>query len=171
MNDTNVDNSRRHLAEANELLQRMVYLRYRLRSVLPESIGLLKKRIDQAKLEGITEGIDNINQFYNVCLVLNMQPGPLTMGELSRALEIPLSNTTRIVDWFARNEYAVRLQDPEDRRIVRVELTRDGEELYRTINGFLVERIDQLMSHFSSEEAEQLLFLVRKLMDILERDL
>jgi DNA-binding MarR family transcriptional regulator len=90
------------------------------------------------------------------------------MGELSRALQVPLSTATRIMDWLVKNGYAGRLPDPEDRRIVRVTLTETGQEMYYTINDYLMERFEKLMGQFSLQERESLLSLLSKLSDALE---
>jgi len=41
------------------------------------------------------------------------------MGELSKALDVPLSTATRIAD-CGQERYAERSPDPKDRRVVRV---------------------------------------------------
>ncbi|MBA7481769.1 hypothetical protein ES707_17245 [subsurface metagenome] len=84
---------------------------------------MLDKELDQMqeRLNGIQPGkephtISNHELFYRVSNSIQ-QKGNLTMGELSNALSVPLSTTTRIVDWLVDNGYAQRLPDQEDRRI------------------------------------------------------
>ena len=91
------------------------------------------------------------------------------MGELSHALEVPLSTATHIVDWLVKNDYARRLDDPEDRRIVRVTLTEGGQDMYRAINEFITQRIEHFLSQFSPEDRENLLSLLNKVIDTLEK--
>jgi len=90
------------------------------------------------------------------------------MGELSHALDFPLSSATRIVDWLVKNDYAMRLDDPEDRRIVRVTLTEAGLEIYRTINEFFLQRIELVLRQFTPQEIEILRSVLSRIVDTLE---
>jgi DNA-binding MarR family transcriptional regulator len=90
------------------------------------------------------------------------------MGDLSRILGVPFSTATRTVDWLVHNNYIQRLADPDDRRVVRVELTGAGKELYEVINNLLLEMTEQFLSNFSPGERKDLSRLLGKLVDNLE---
>jgi DNA-binding MarR family transcriptional regulator len=100
--------------------------------------------------------------------VFSRQSEPITMGDLSRILGVPFSTATRTVDWLVNNGYVRRLADPEDRRVVRVELTEVGKELYRAMNDLLLESAEQFLQNFSSEERKEFGRLLGKLVDNLE---
>jgi DNA-binding MarR family transcriptional regulator len=91
------------------------------------------------------------------------------MGDLSRLLGVPFSTTTRTTDWLVNNGYVQRLADPKDRRVVCVELTKAGKELYRAINDLLLESAEQFLCNFSLEERKELGRLLGKLVDNLEQ--
>jgi len=91
------------------------------------------------------------------------------MGELRRILGLPFSTATRTVDWLVNNNYVRRLTDPQDRRVVRVELTGAGKELYRAINNLLLESAERFLGNFSPEERKELGRLLGKLVDNLEQ--
>jgi DNA-binding MarR family transcriptional regulator len=74
------------------------------------------------------------------------------------------------MDWLVNNGYAVRLTDPGDRRIVRVALTDAGQDIYRTVNEFFMERVERFMRQFTPEERDTLLALLRKILDALEKE-
>jgi len=93
------------------------------------------------------------------------------MGELSQALDVPLSSATRIVDHLVKHEYAQRLADPDDRRIVRVSLTDTGQRLFRGLDEFIQSRLEQILRHFTPEEQETLLGLLRKLLSALSEEI
>ncbi len=158
-----------YATEIAEIIQRLIRLKNRFRLSLPENLTLLKQRLDDSSLVGKAGGKNDFDLFYNVGIVLTQQPGPITMGELSHSLEVPLSTATRIVDWLVKNDYARRLDDPEDRRIVRVTLTEGGQDMYRTISEFILQRIEQFLLKFSPEERENLLALLSRLIDTLEK--
>ena len=84
------------------------------------------------------------------------------MGEFSSALSVPLSTATRIADWLVDNGYIQRLPDSDDRRVVRVSLTGTGKELFKTIDRYIRQRMQQILSSLTAEERTMLLTLVSK---------
>ena len=103
----------------------------------------------------------NYELFYRVSSTL-CDRGNLTMSELGNALTVPLSTATRIADWLVDRGYIERLPDAEDRRVVRVALTPAGQEMHKTIDGYVRQRIKQVFSRLTDEERKTLLELVGK---------
>ena len=89
------------------------------------------------------------------------------MSELSTELNVPMSTATRIVDWLVHGDMVERVNDPNDRRVVRVGMSRNGRELYETGMTYNKQRITRLLKDFSGEEQTQLLKLMNKLFDSL----
>jgi DNA-binding MarR family transcriptional regulator len=152
-----------------KLLQRIVRLRSRFKVVAPENFAALKKQIHESKPSGKEAGIEDAGLFYNAASVFFNYAGPITMGELSRDLEVPLSTATRTMDWLVNNGYAQRLSDPKDRRVVRVELTGPGRETFQTIRTFMLGRVEQAMSPLDSDERETFICLLNKVLDAFEQ--
>jgi DNA-binding MarR family transcriptional regulator len=152
-----------------EIMQRIFRVKDRFKVGVPENIVILRKRIIESNLGGKAGHFDDFDLFHNVCLAFSRHEGPITMGELSRDLNVPLSTATRTMDWLVDNGYAQRLPDPQDRRIVRVGLTDAGREIYTTINQFFMERIEQLLGQLVPEERETFLSLLCKVLDALEK--
>jgi DNA-binding MarR family transcriptional regulator len=126
----------------------------------------------QDRLDGMHPGKEphptaNYELFYRVSNSIHRK-GNLTMGELSSALSVPLSTATRITDWLVDNGYIQRLPDPEDRRIVRVALTDIGRELYQTVDRYVRQRLQQILSCLTDEERTTLLALVNKVVSALK---
>ena len=103
----------------------------------------------------------NYELFYRACSSIYPE-GNITMGEFSNALSVPLSTATRIADWLVDNGYIQRLPDTDDRRVVRVALTDTGNELYKAIDRYIRQRIQQILSNLTAEERMILLALVGK---------
>jgi DNA-binding MarR family transcriptional regulator len=156
--------------EMKEMVQRLFRLRHRFRVGFPENIADLKKRLLKTNQGNPAEGVSDFDLFYNVGIAFSRQPGSLTMGELSRHLNVPLSTATRIVDWLVNNGYAQRLPDPDDRRVVRVALTEAGGAIYREIDSFFMERIERLMRGFTIEERNTFHGLLQKIVITLEQE-
>jgi len=151
-----------------KLLQRIVRLRSRFKVTVPENINALKQQIRASALSANAAGINDAGLFYNVGEVFARNAGPISMGELSRDLEVPLSTATRTMDWMVNNGYAQRLPDPNDRRVVRVELTDTGIQTYQVISSFILGRVEQALSQLTPEEQVVLTGLLNKVLDALE---
>ena len=103
----------------------------------------------------------NYELFYRACSSIYPK-GNITMGEFSNALSVPLSTATRIADWLVDNGYIQRLPDFDDRRVVRVSLTDAGKELFKAIDGYIRQRMQQILSSLTAEERTILLTLISK---------
>ncbi|HTX92788.1 MAG TPA: MarR family transcriptional regulator [Anaerolineales bacterium] len=154
--------------EAVELLQRIIRLKNRFKVVVPENIATLRNQFRESNLSGKGAGATDGGLFYSAGSVISGHDGPVSMGELSRELEVPLSTATRTVDWLVNNGYAQRLPDPKDRRIVLVELTDSGKEAYRAMSTFMLAKVEQAMSQFTSGEREVFLSLLNKVLTAFE---
>jgi DNA-binding MarR family transcriptional regulator len=87
------------------------------------------------------------------------------MGEFSRDLDVPLSTATRTMDWLVKKGYVQRLSDPNDRRIVRVELTGTGKEIYQVINTYILERVEKALSQLTPPERNTFVELANRVLD------
>ena len=146
-----------------ELIQRYVSLRPKL--ILPEHVVQLKKRMES--LRGPGSHYEDHAFVFSILMLLAQNVEPLTMGELSSELNVPMSTATRIVDGLVRGGMAERINDANDRRIVRVAMSKNGRELYETGMAYNKQRIAKLLKNFTAEEQSQLLNLMNKLFDAL----
>jgi DNA-binding MarR family transcriptional regulator len=147
-----------------ELLQG--FIRLRLNLVEPEPIARFKQQLDRYRNSRVDIYEDRVVPL-RVFIVLAQDLAPPTMGALSADLGVPLSTATRVVDWLVRGDFVERLADPNDRRVVRVRMTENGQRLYQAALDFHKQRIARLLDVFSPEEQGQLLHLLYKLMDSL----
>jgi DNA-binding MarR family transcriptional regulator len=157
-----------------EITQKIYRLRKRFRIIGPENVTAIQEHLVAL---GLLNSADNMNLLetshvdiiYNIGIVFSQHQRPVTMGEISREMDIPLSKATRIVDWLVDNEYTERFADPEDRRIVRVRLTPVGQEMYQAINEYFVSHAEQLLSLFSPTDRQTFLSLLGKLLEKAEK--
>jgi DNA-binding MarR family transcriptional regulator len=168
MMNNNLSRSLETRRDVSDILLRLFYLRRRLRGKLPEPVLNVKASIQEHNLREKIGQINDQDVFFTIGFVFSRQSEPITMGDLSRILGVPFSTATRTVDWLVNNGYVQRLADPEDRRVVRVELTEAGKELYRAMNDLLLESAAQFLHNFSSEECKEFGRLLGKLVDNLE---
>ncbi len=133
----------------------------RFESTLSNELSHIQESLQGMRRQGEGHPDTNYELFYRACSSI-FPEGNITMGEFSNALAVPLSTATRTADWLVDNGFIRRLQDPEDRRIVRVALTDTGRETYRVIDRYIRGRIQQVFSTLTKEELTILLTLVSK---------
>ncbi len=109
-----------NVAEFASLLRRLRRLKPFQKMILPEGLAEVRTRLDETHPGGVAGSAADMELVYTVAVALTHQPEPVSMGELSRILNVPLSTATRIMDWLVKSGYAERLPDPQDRRVVRV---------------------------------------------------
>ncbi|HRF46029.1 MAG TPA: MarR family winged helix-turn-helix transcriptional regulator [Anaerolineales bacterium] len=56
-------------------------------------------------------------------------PESVSMNDLSQTMQLAISTMTRMVDQLVLKKLVERVPDPDDRRVVRVRLTRKGHEV------------------------------------------
>ncbi len=144
-----------------ELLQNFVRLQPKF--IIPEHIVSFKQKVEALRSSGLNHPQDRIF-LPRIFIILAKRETPPTMGELSTELDIPLSSTTRIVDWLVSADFVERCPDAHDRRVVRVCMTDTAREFIRTGGEFVKQRIAQLLSNFTLEEQTQLLQRMNKLL-------
>lgn len=66
------------------------------------------------------------------CRVINVvgQFQPLMMRELAERSKLSITNTTGIVDKLVKRKYLCRNHSDQDRRIIKICLTPEGEKIY-----------------------------------------
>jgi DNA-binding MarR family transcriptional regulator len=149
---------------ADEAVLIMQYLKVMIERIFaPVAQEVIEHRRDLATGpgSGLHPGV-NPNTIGRAATILRSHQS-LTMSELSAALSVPLSTTTRMVDWFVATEQAVRLPDPDDRRVVRVALTEKGRQLHEFIETQLAQRAQGTLKCLTEEERSTLAALLRKL--------
>jgi len=67
---------------------------------------------------------------FDLMAQLERVPEGLQMGELSRRMLVTGGNVTGIVDQLERAGLIVRTEDPADRRVYLVKLTKEGRRLF-----------------------------------------
>ena len=90
-----------------------------IKNELEDELTLLQQYYSETRASDMPVSIPDDITFFNTSGALYRTEN-LTMGELSKSIAAPMSSTTRMVNWLVDNGYAVRLSDPDDRRIVRV---------------------------------------------------
>ena len=80
-----------------------------------------------------------------------------TLGELAVVEGVAPPTVTRVVAALEAEGLVQRFDDPHDRRVRRVRLTRRGRAQYRTWNARYVERFNALLDQLSAAERRRLI--------------
>ena len=89
--------------------------------------------------------------------------GPLSQGEVSNKLLKSTGNVTLVLDNLEKRGLVRRVRDTEDRRMVKVVLTPEGEVIIKRIFPCMLEAITNELSVLTAEEQTELGRLCRML--------
>ncbi len=92
-----------------------------------------------------------------------MHLGPLSQGELGRKLLRSGGNVTTVIDNLERRNLVVRTRNRDDRRVVRVDLTKAGRRIIEKVFPAHARALAQAMETLTLTEQEELGRLCRKL--------
>ncbi|MBN1375824.1 MAG: winged helix DNA-binding protein [Dehalococcoidia bacterium] len=150
------------------VVQSFVHMWLKYESVLHKEIARQQSaEVDEQDTKRISPFTD-YGVFYAVSSNLYGKK-QLTMGELSNAMSVPFSRATRIIDALVADGYVKRMNDPDDRRVVRVALTPEGIKLHHTTERFTADRVQSILSVLGPEEQSLLLELMGKILPVLQK--
>ncbi len=89
----------------------------------------------------------------------------VTMRQLSQYLGITPPSTTAIIDDLAKKKLIERQADEEDRRKIRLVISKIGDEQLTDCFADFVKRFDRSMKRLTDKEREQLVSLLLKIID------
>ena len=92
----------------------------------------------------------------------------MTMTEVAKDLDITVGTLTTAITKLIKKGYVERKRIEEDRRVVLVNLTSKGEEVYKVHQVFHEEMICAMLSNFSDEEEQVLSKSLEKLNNFFE---
>ena len=133
-----------------------------------ESVGYLMKRImlsisTQVDLKLGEHGLTSA-QWGPLFKIRHSGHGKATVAELARWLQSDAGATTRLLDRLERKGLCKRVRSTEDRRVVEVELTPEGEASIAEVPAVLAEVLNGHLAGFSKTEWQALkLYLQRML--------
>lgn len=156
--------------EIAEIFQCLQRLKPHLGNASPQDYAFIQRYLSRSHAKAELGDLSAPAVFYPAAIPLYGQEEPLTMSRLSKAMGVPLSTATRLVDWLVTHGYAERSSDPSDRRVVRVALTRGGRELYEAINLALARRLEKVLNRLNAADRKQFVHLLRKVVEIIESE-
>lgn len=115
----------------------------------------LQRRVDrdrrQYELDAWMHLNLSIGQLKSLFFISNR--GTTSLGKLAAALEVTPTNTTGIADRLLKRGLITRTESPDDRRVLVLRTTPQGEELVAELRRKRKERMDELFNRLTDEEA------------------
>lgn len=100
-------------------------------------------------------------QQFNVLAILHYT-GPVSTSVILEWMFEKNAGVSRLVDRLVKKDLVVKKAHPRDKRLIEVELTSKGEEMYQLISPQLKE-IDGVSENLTDQEVRQLIQLLVKL--------
>lgn len=98
---------------------------------------------------------------FDVMAALDRAPNGVTMTELSRYLLVSNGNVTTVVDRLVQDGVAIREQQENDRRSLRVSLTEQGQQQFAAMAVAHETKVNELFAELSPNDLEQLINLLK----------
>lgn len=97
--------------------------------------------------------------------------GSMTMNDLSSAMGLANSTTTRVVDELVRKGFVHRKSDNADRRVVKIELTVRGQELWGTLDKELQSFFGAALKEISEDERPSIIHSLERVTQVIAKAL
>lgn len=93
------------------------------------------------------------------------QAKSMAVAEMARELQMDAGATTRLLDRLEKKSLCKRVRSTEDRRVVNVELTPEGEAAAALVPGVLTEVLNAHLAGFSKTEWQALMTYLQRMID------
>jgi len=152
--------TRRGATSEDQILELDQFLPYLFHLI---TAGLSNRFLGRLRPNGVTV------QRWRVLMVV-MNRGPRSMSELVKLTLIPQSALSRLVDQMERDRLVVRRLSDLDTRVVEVELTDHGRQMYWRLVPAAIAHAEAIVEDFDEQERKLLYSLLRRVLANLEVD-
>ena len=102
------------------------------------------------------------------CLRAFRNDTELSVKDIAHRMSLTSSRLTRIIDGLVRKHYVTRHIDPQDRRIINVRLTRQGEIVARKVTNDCTHVYEQVLGTIDPRDHAQIISAVDQLWNALQ---
>ncbi len=134
--------------------------------VRENSVGYLMRHIVNIMVTQIDKRLEShgLTHAQWTPLFLINQGRASTLAELSRDLQLDAGALTRTLDRLEAKGLCKRERSTEDRRVVHLALTPEGETATAPVPGVLCDVVNTLLSGFTQDEWQTLMVLLRRML-------
>ena len=103
------------------------------------------------------------------CLRAFREDPELSVKDIAQRMSLTSSRLTRIIDGLVKKRYVTRHIDPQDRRIINVRLTRQGETIARKVSNDCTHVYEQVLETIDPKHHKQIIAAVDQLWEALQQ--
>lgn len=90
-------------------------------------------------------------------MILLEENGPMKMSDLARNVSVTMSGATAIVDKMVRADLVKREADPQDRRVIRIDLSSRGRQFIANCMQTQAQCFAEILDHIEPAKQQELL--------------
>lgn len=133
----------------------------RLSAILP----VIMKEFAKRQMNELYKGKITLPQFF--ILEFLSREGPANMGSLAHAMSVTTAAMTGLVERLVREGYVKRDSEPDDRRVIKIALTAQGESLVRKVNDERHKMAINIFGKISASDRSEYLRILMQIKDVL----
>lgn len=95
--------------------------------------------------------------------------GPRKMSEIAQLVNVSLPAATQVVDRLVRAGLVERVPDANDRRVIRIAFTREGEQTMKKIKAVHERRLKEVLEKLDAQERVELVEAFEKIHSLLNQ--
>jgi DNA-binding MarR family transcriptional regulator len=119
-----------------------------------------RPKLKQSSIDGLTQS--EYELLVMLVITLDKDKTASTVTEISNLLKITPAGVTHLINPLEQAGYIERLQDPNDRRIVRIGLTSKGTQVAEALISEVQENLIGLINYLGEEDSKTLIRLLSK---------
>ncbi len=93
-----------------------------------------------------------------------------TVGDFAKSLQLSKSSATQLVERLTKAELVERVQDTEDKRIIRLVITREGEIESATLRNTILKKMEQFAAKIPQKDMKELIRIHTNLIEALQKE-
>ncbi|HVZ67660.1 MAG TPA: MarR family winged helix-turn-helix transcriptional regulator [Patescibacteria group bacterium] len=128
----------------------------------------LSKLISQYTQETREERIATVLQFSALNLVKDQHE--TAISDISKSLQLSKSSATQLIERLVKLGLVKRISDPEDRRIIRLEITKNGDAELHKLRLKLINKMKRVFSKIPAKDIRELIRIHTNLIETLKTE-
>ncbi len=132
------------------------------------TMGQLRKLLETQTQESHEEKSATIMQ-YSALMFLKSNKSA-TVGELASQLKLSKSSATQLIERLVKASWVDRINDQDDRRIVRIAITSAGEQRIVDLKKRFMEKMGKILSKIPDEDLKELIRIHTNLIETIQKE-
>jgi MarR family transcriptional regulator, organic hydroperoxide resistance regulator len=132
------------------------------------TMGQLRKLLETQTQESHVDKHATIMQYSALMFLKDNRTA--TVGDVASHLKLSKTSATQLIERLAKTSLVDRINDTEDRRIVRISITSAGEQQVMDLKKKYREKMGKIISKIPDEDLKELIRIHKNLIETLQRE-